>query len=108
MEQNFDLQITLRCLGVPFRNKSHIFGDSKSVVDSIINPHSKTHNRYVALSFNRARETAVVGIISCYFTQRSLSIADLLRKCWIRDNVCHVIQPLMFWQGDNEELFEEE
>ena len=40
-EQVIDLRNTLRYLGVPIREKSFMFGDNKSVVDSSPLPHSK-------------------------------------------------------------------
>ena len=36
-----DLWLTLHYLGVPIREKSYMFGDNKSVVDSSTKPHSK-------------------------------------------------------------------
>jgi hypothetical protein len=43
VEQTIDLRITLRYLGVPIRDKSYMFGDKKSVVDSSMQVHAKLH-----------------------------------------------------------------
>ena len=40
VEQIMNLRLTLRYLGVPIRNVSYMFGDNKSVVDSLTIPHS--------------------------------------------------------------------
>jgi len=41
VEQIIDLQCTLRYLGVPIRQKSYMFGDNKTVVDSSTIPQAK-------------------------------------------------------------------
>jgi hypothetical protein len=43
VEQIIDLCTTLRYLGVPVRDKSYMFGDNKSVVDSSMKLHAKLH-----------------------------------------------------------------
>jgi len=43
VDQIVDLHQTLRYLGVPIHEKSYLFGDNKSVVDSSSRPHSKLH-----------------------------------------------------------------
>jgi len=43
VEQLIDLRIILRYMGVPIRDKSYMFGDNESVVNSSMNPHSKLH-----------------------------------------------------------------
>jgi hypothetical protein len=52
IEQLVDLRNTLRYLGVPLREKSYMFGDNKSVVNSSTTPHAKLHKRHNALSFH--------------------------------------------------------
>ena len=49
VEQIMDLRMTLRYLGVPIRKVSYLFGDNKSVVDSLTLPHAKLHKRHMAL-----------------------------------------------------------
>ena len=53
VEQLVDLRTTLRYLGVPLRDKSYLFGDNESVVNSATQPHAKLHKRHNALSFHR-------------------------------------------------------
>jgi hypothetical protein len=43
VEQIIDLRTTLQYLGVPVRDKSYMFGDNKSVVDSSMQLHTKLH-----------------------------------------------------------------
>jgi hypothetical protein len=46
VEQIIDLHTTQQYLGVPIRDKSYIFGDRKSVVDSSTQLHAKLDKRH--------------------------------------------------------------
>jgi hypothetical protein len=50
------LATTLHYLGVPIRDKSYMFGDNKSVVDSSIQVNAKLHKGHTILVFHRIRE----------------------------------------------------
>ena len=63
-----------------FKNKSCMFVDNKSSVDSIMTPHGKIHKIYVAFYFNRGREAIASGIISYCFIGGSLITARMLSK----------------------------
>jgi hypothetical protein len=52
IDQIVDLQMTLHYLGVPIREKSYVFGDNKTVIDTSSTPHAKLHKRHNALSFH--------------------------------------------------------
>jgi hypothetical protein len=52
VEQIIDWQITLRYLGVPIRDKSYMFGDNMSVVDSAMQIDAKLHKQHTILSFH--------------------------------------------------------
>ena len=45
VEQIMDLRTTFRYLGVPLHEKSYVFGDNQSVVNSSIQLHAKLHKR---------------------------------------------------------------
>ena len=99
-EQVIDLRTTLRYLGVPIRNKSYMFGDNKSVVDSSMTPHAKLHKRHTALSFHRVREAIAGKIIGFYHIAGEHNPADILSKHWGYQQVWKLLKPLLFWQGD--------
>ena len=82
MEQILDLRNTLRYLGVPVRQKSYMFGDNRSVVDSSMTPHAKIHKRHVALSFHRIREAIAANIVDYFFIPGEINPADILSKHW--------------------------
>jgi hypothetical protein len=82
VEQIIDLRTTLRYLGVPIREKSYMFGDNKSEVDSSMQLHAKLHKRYTMLSFHRVREAIASGIVVFFFRPGDINPADILRKHW--------------------------
>jgi hypothetical protein len=52
VKQAVDLRTTFRYLGVPVRQKSYMFGNNQTVVESSTKIHAKLHKRHNALSFH--------------------------------------------------------
>jgi Reverse transcriptase (RNA-dependent DNA polymerase) len=100
VEQIIDLRTTLRYLGVPIRDKSYMFGDNKSVVDSSMQVHSKLHKRHTILSYHRVRETIAAGMVGFYFINGEHNPADILSKHWGYSQVWTQLRALLFWTGD--------
>jgi hypothetical protein len=107
VDQIIDLRISLRYLGVPIRDRSFMFGDNKSMVDSASIPHSKLHKRHNALSFHRVREAIAAKYISLYHLSGEFNPADILTKHWGYQQIWRLLQPLLFYQGDTAELFDD-
>ena len=78
VEQIIDLRNTLWYLGVPINERSYMFGDNESVVNSSSVPHAKLHKCHPALSFP----------------------VDVLSKHWCYASISHLLQCLLFWPGD--------
>jgi hypothetical protein len=100
VEQIIDLRNTLRYLGVPIRERSYMFGDNQSVVNSSTQVHAKLHKRHNMLSFHRVREAVASNMLTYHFIPGNLNPADILSKHWGYDQVWKLLQPLLFWQGD--------
>ena len=100
VEQIIDLRHTLRYLGVPVLQKSQMFGDNKTVVDSATKIHAKLHKRHTALSFHRVREAMAAGFIAFNHISGTRNPADIMTKHWAYACVWSILQPLLFWQGD--------
>jgi hypothetical protein len=81
-EQIIDLRNMLRFLGVPIREKSYMFGDNKSVVDSSMQLNAKLHRRHAMLSFHLIREAVAAGILGFFFLPGDVNPADILSKHW--------------------------
>ena len=106
VEQIIDLRNTLRYLGIPVREKSRMFGDNKSVVDSATTLHAKLHKRHTALSFHRVREAIASGFIGFYHVKGTKNPADILSKHWSHNDIWKLLRPLLFWQGDTADVEE--
>ena len=104
MEQIIDLRTTLRYLGVPIREKSYMFGDNKSVVDSATKPQSKLHKRHQLLSFMKVRQYVASGMVSYNFVPGDLNPADMLSKAWGRYQIWPMLNALLFYKGDTAEI----
>ena len=104
VDQIIDLRNTLRYLGVPLRDKSFMFGDNKSVVDSSMQLHAKLHKRHTMLSFHRVREAIASGMIGFYFIPGQHNPADILSKHWGYSQVWPQLRTLLFWKGDTQDI----
>jgi hypothetical protein len=104
VEQIIDLRTTLRYLGVPIREKSYMFGDNKSVVDSSSTVYTKLHKRHTMLSFHRVREAIASGMIIFTFIPGEINPADILSKHWGYSQVWTQLKTLLFWKGDTADI----
>ena len=104
VEQIVDLRTTLRYLGVPLREKSYLFGDNQSVVNSSTQVHGKIHKRHTMLSFHRVREAIASGMLVFSFIPGSTNPADILSKHWGYSQVWFMLKALLFWQGDTADI----
>ena len=81
-----------------------MFGDNRSVEDSSVTPHAKIHKRHVALIFHRVREAIAAKIIGYYFTNGDINPSDILSKHRGHAQVFPILQPLLHWKGDTDNL----
>jgi len=106
VEQIIELRNILRYLGVPIRQKSYMFGDNQSVVNSSMQVHAKLHKRHTILSFHRVREAVAAGIVHFHFIPGQYNPADILSKHWGYSQVWTRLKTLMFWHGDTADIEE--
>jgi len=104
VEQVIELRTTLRYLGVPIRERSYMFGDNHSVVESSIRIHAKLHKRHTMLSFHRVREAIASGMLLFTFIPGEINPADILSKHWGYNQVWTQLKTLLFWKGDTAEI----
>jgi hypothetical protein len=100
VEQIIELRTTLRYLGVPLRQKSYMFGDNQSVVNSSMQVHAKLHKRHTMLSFHRVHEAIAAGIVHFHHIPGQCNPADILSKHWGYSQVWLRLKALLFWHGD--------
>ena len=60
--QIVDLRSTLHYLSVPIREKSYMFGDNKTVVNSSSKPHGKLHKRHNTLSLHMCMKLSLQSL----------------------------------------------
>jgi hypothetical protein len=107
VKQIIDLCNTLRYLGVPIREKSYMFGENKSVVDSSMQLDAKLHKRHTMLSFHCVREAIEASILSFYFLSSDNNPADILSKHWGYTQIWERLKSLLFWRGDTSSIMDE-
>ena len=107
VEQIIDLRSTLRYLGVPIRDRSYMFGDNKSVVDSSMLLNAKLHKRHTMLSFHRVREAIASGMVVFHFMPGDDNPADILSKHWGYTQIKERLKSLLFWKGDTAKVNDE-
>jgi hypothetical protein len=95
-----DIRSTLRYLGVPIRDRSYVFGDNESMINSATQIHSKLHKRHTMLSYHRVREAVAAGIVHMAHVPGSANPADILSKHWGYADVWHLLRPVLFWKFD--------
>jgi hypothetical protein len=100
IEQLVDLRNTLRYMGVPLREKSYIFGDNESVVNSATQPYAKLHKRHNVLLFHRVQEAIASGVFVFTHIPGENNPADILSKHWGYSSVWHMLRAIMFIDGE--------
>jgi Reverse transcriptase (RNA-dependent DNA polymerase) len=96
-DQIIDLRLTLRYLGVPISGKSHLFGDSASVIASSAIPHSSQKKRHNALSYHRVREAIAAKILYFHKIDGKLNYSDILSKHTGYQQAYPILKLLLFW-----------
>ena len=100
IEQAINFRLTLCYLGVPLREKSYMFGDNDSVVNSASRIDAKLHKRHTMLSFHRVREAISSGWIVFSHIKGTINPADILSKHWSYTSIWYQLKPLLFWFED--------
>ena len=100
VKQIIELRLLFRYLGVPIREKSYMFGDNESVINSATQVHAKLHERHTMLSFHRVREAVAAGFISFQHIAGTINPADILSKHWGYSQIWPMLKCVLFWKGD--------
>jgi hypothetical protein len=100
VEQVIDLRNTVRYHGVPLGEKSYMFGDNKSVVDSSMTVHAKLYKGHTMLSFHRVCEAIASGMIGFYFIPGEINPADILSKHRGYAQISPQLKVLLLWKGN--------
>ena len=105
IQQITALRLTLRYLGVEIHGATVMFGDNESVVKSGSLPHSPLHKRWHGLAYHYTREAVASGMVAFHHIPGEINPADILSKHWGYSQIWEQLQPLLFWEGNTEDLF---
>ena len=95
-------------MGVPIHEKSYMFGDNKTVVNSSNTPPGKLHKQHTMLAYHGVRGAVTSGIIHFVHIHGNINPADILSRHWGFQQIWKQLQPLLFWPGDTRVLFDKE
>ena len=76
-----------------------MFGDTKYVVDSAIQPNTKLHKSHTDVSFHQVRDTIAYNMVAFYRVYGGYNPADILSKNWSYTHIWGLLQPLLFCMG---------
>jgi hypothetical protein len=85
-----------------------MFGDNGSVVNSSNMPAGKLHKRHIALSWHIVRETIAANVLRFMHMPGAINPAHMLSEHWGCQQTSPQLQALLFWQGDNSDLFKDD
>jgi hypothetical protein len=92
--------MTLCYLSIPIQEKSYIFGDNKTIIDTSSTPHAKLHKSHNALSFHHVREAVASRDVTIFHLPGKYNPADILSKHWAYASVWQTMNALLFARGD--------
>jgi hypothetical protein len=112
INQIVDLRLTLRYLGIPIRDVSYMFGDNKTVIDSLTQPHARLHKQHNALSFHHVWEAIASKYVLMMHLSGKANPSDILSKHWGHQAIYSILRSILFFSkntadliGDNEITF---
>ena len=97
--------IIINPTGVPIHDKSYMFGDNKSVVDSASTPNARLHKWHNMLPFHCVHEAIAFGICNFFHIDGDIDAADIVNKHWSYTKVKAILKPLLFHSGDTMDLY---
>jgi hypothetical protein len=100
--------MTLCYLGFPIQEKSYVFGDNKTIIDTSSTPYAKLHKRHNALSFHCLWEAVTSKYVTIFHLLGEYNPANILSKHWAYASVWQTMNALLFAQGDTWDLLDDE
>ena len=105
IEQIIDLRNTFRYLGVPIHERSYVFGDNESMINSSIYPDARLQKRHNILSFHYVRSMISRKFISMYHIASHSNLTDLLTKHWSHNANYQLLRPVFHHVGNTANLY---
>ena len=80
VEEAIALRYMLRCLGVPVKSPTDLFGDNFGVIQSATIPDSELKKKHVAISYHYVREAIAAKTVNAYWIQSEENYSDICTK----------------------------
>ena len=95
-----DQRAYLCYLREPVGEMDYVWGDNKSMIDSLTIPESKLNKQHSILSFHYVRSMISQGYINLQYIASEWNFADILTKNWAyQSSYCELIQPVFHHAG---------
>jgi hypothetical protein len=107
IDQIVDLCLTLRYLGIPIRDVIYMFGDNKTMVDSLTQPHARLHKQHNALSFHHVWEAIVSKYVLMMHLSGKANPSDILSKHWGHQATYPILRPILFFSRNTADLIDD-
>ena len=107
-EQIIDLRNYLRYLGARLREKTYVFGDNETMINSSKFPFSQLKKRHHILTYHFVRSIIATKIINLHHCPSGANASDILSKNYAHGK-CYrnIIKPLFFCEGDTSQCIDE-
>jgi hypothetical protein len=107
INQIVDLWLTLRYLGIPIRDVSYMFGDNKTIIDSLTQPHARLHKRHNALSFHCVWEVIASKYVLMMHLSGKANPSNILSKHWGHQAIYPILRPILFFSWNTADLIDD-
>ena len=105
IEQIIDLRTTFRYLGIPIKDKSYVFGDNETMIQSSSFPHARLQKRHNILSYHFVRSMIARGFIALHHLKSKNNLVDVLTKHWSHTSVYNLLRPIFHHGGNTASLY---
>ena len=90
-------------------DKTYVFGDNESMINSSIIPHARLHKRHNILSYHYVRSMIASGFLNMQHLPSESNAADVCSKNWGYQSAWkQILQPILNWAGDVGDLVEQD
>ena len=97
VEEISHLRYMLRCLGIPVKTASSLFGDNLGVIQNAANPESDLKKKHVAISYHAVREAIASNTVVPYWLKGKVNMSDIMTK-QIGGPEFRAFVDTLFWQ----------
>jgi hypothetical protein len=80
VEEAISIRYMLRCLGVPVKEPTNLYGDNFGVIQSAEIPEGELKKKHIAISYHYVREAIAAKIVNAIWIRSAENFADVCTK----------------------------